>query len=225
MANPNSEKPFFHSDYWTAEFREAMVLVIGGIESVYSHSLSSLVSMDLSYNNLSGNIPEELTSLHGLLFLTLSQNHLEGNIPHEIRLLQVLECLDLSMNKLSGVIPQSMESLHNLAFLNLSYNDFSGRIPSGCQFATFDKDSYIGSHKLCGSPLPDACAGDNAPEGPIMADEDKDAWIDMKWFYMGMPLGFVVGFWAVFGPLAFNRAWRYAFFGFLDDIKYKLLGL
>ncbi|XP_034693624.1 receptor-like protein EIX1 [Vitis riparia] len=246
MAYPNSEEPFFHSDYWTAEFREAMVVVIKGRKLVFRAILSMVVSMDLSYNNLSGNIPEELTSLHVLISLNLSQNHLEGNIPHEIRLLQGLESLDLSMNKLSGVIPQSVESLGFLIFLNLSYNDFSGRIPSRCQFATFERESYIGNHKLCGYPLPDACAGDNAPEGPIMADEDhtcyrgdelienhgfhedkedKDGWIDMKWFYMGMPLGFVVGFWAVFGPLAFNRAWRYAFFGFLDDIKYKLLGL
>ena len=243
MAYPNSEEPFFHSDYWTAEFREAMVLVIKGRKLVYSRTLPFVVSMDLSCNNLSGNIPEELTSLHGLICLNLSQNHLEGNIPHEIRLLQVLESLDLSMNKLSGVIPQSMESMLFLSFLNLSYNDFSGRIPSGRQISSLDKDSFIGNHKLCGSPLPDACAGDHAPEGPIMADEDrtcgrgdelienhgfhedKDGWIDMKWFYMGMPLGFVVGFWAVFGPLAFNRAWRHAFFGFLDDIKYKLLGL
>ena len=243
MAYPNSEEPFFHSDYWTAEFREAMVLVTKGRKSVYSRALPFVVSMDLSCNNLSGNIPEELTSLHGLICLNLSQNHLEGNIPHEIRLLQVLESLDLSMNKLSGVIPQSMDCLWSLGFLNLSYNDFSGRIPSGRQISSLDKDSFIGNHKLCGSPLPDACAGDHAPEGPIMADEDrtcgrgdelienhgfhedKDGWIDMKWFYMGMPLGFVVGFWAVFGPLAFNRAWRHAFFGFLDDIKYKLLGL
>ena len=33
---------------------------------------------------------------------------------------------------------------------------------------------------------------------------------------MGMPFGFVVEFWGVFGSLAFSKAWRYAFFKFLD---------
>ena len=44
----------------------------------------------------------------------------------------------------------------------------------------------------------------------------------MKWFYMSLPLGFVVGFWAILGPLAIKKAWRDADFLSLDSMKCKL---
>jgi hypothetical protein len=132
------------------------------------------------------------------------------------------------MNQLTGVIPQSMASLTFLSHLNLSYNNFSGRIPSSTQLQSFSALSFIGNHDLCGPPLTPSCIGDDTPPEPIPnvddeGGEDND-WIDMKWFYMSIPLGFVVGFWGVIGPLAFNKAWRSAFFKFLDDMKYKLFG-
>ena len=40
----------------------------------------------------------------------------------------------------------------------------------------------------------------------------------------GYAVGFVVGFWAIMAPLAFNRARRHAYFQFLDEMIYKLLG-
>ena len=46
----------------------------------------------------------------------------------------------------------------------------------------------------------------------------------IKWFYLGTPRDFVVGFWAIMAPLAFNRARRHAYFQFLDEMKYYLLG-
>ena len=41
---------------------------------------------------------------------------------------------------------------------------------------------------------------------------------------MSMPLGFVVGFWAILGPLAIKKAWRDADFLLLDSMKCKLYG-
>lgn len=53
-----------------------------------------------------------------------------------------------------------------------------------------------------------AFVGDDEQEGLIQKhnDEDKDRWMDMKWFYMGMSLGFVVVFVADIGPLPSKRA-------------------
>ena len=155
-----------------------------------------------------------------MIFLNLSNNHLQGKIPVKIGAMTSLESLDLSMNRLSGVIPQGMANMSFLSSLNLSYNNLSGKIPSGTQIQGFSALSFIGNPELCGAPLTDDCGEDGKPKGPI----PDNGWIDMKWFYLGMPWGFVVGFWTILAPLAFNRAWRHAYFRLLDDVKYKLLG-
>ncbi|KAJ9678912.1 hypothetical protein PVL29_020959 [Vitis rotundifolia] len=204
-------------------FTDRASLVVKSSEYEYGGSLPLLTGLiDLSCNNLSSEIPEELASLQGLIthwspwFLNLSYNHLQGKIPVKIGALTSLESLELSMNRLSGVIPQGMANISFLSHLNLSYNNFSGKIPSGTQIQGL----------LCAAPLADGCGEDGKPKGSILRndDEEDNGWIDMEWFYLGMPWGFVVGFWAILAPLAFNRAWRYAYFRFLDDMKYKLQG-
>jgi Leucine-rich repeat (LRR) protein len=145
--------------------------------------------MDLSSNNLTGEIPEELTSLYGIRFLNLSNNHLHGKIPKKISNMTLLESLDVSTNQLTGVIPQSMASLTFLSYLNLSHNHFFGRIPSGTQLQSFSAQSFIGNQDLCGPPLTPSCIGDDSPLEPTLnADDERDengGWVDKKWFYMG----------------------------------------
>jgi Leucine-rich repeat (LRR) protein len=197
-------------------------LIVKGAEyQLYRNTFSLVTSMDLSSNNLSGEIPEQLTSLQGLRFLNLSNNQLYGKIPKKINAMNLLESFDVSMNQLTGEIPQSMASLTFLNHLNLSYNNFSGRIPSSTQLQSFSTWSFIGNHDLCGPPLTPSCVGDDSPVEPTPNTNDEGG-EDGGWFYMGMPFGFVVGFWGVFGPLAFNKAWRSAFFKFLDGMRYKL---
>jgi hypothetical protein len=200
-------------------------LILKGAEYEYRRSLALITSVDLSSNNLIEEIPEQLTSLYGLQFLNLSNNQLHGKIPEKINAIKLLESLDVSMNQLSGAIPKSMASLTFLSHLNLSYN-FSSRIPSSTQLRSFSELSFISNHDHCGRPLMRSCVGDDSPIEPTPNADDEGGedggWIDMKLFYMSMPFGFVVGFWGVFGPLAFNKAWRSAFFKFLDDMKYIL---
>ncbi|KAJ9679064.1 hypothetical protein PVL29_021097 [Vitis rotundifolia] len=201
-------------------------LVVKRIRYEYNYTLGLLTGIDLSSNKLSGEIPEELTALHSLIFLNLSENHLEGKIPIQIGSMKSLESLDLSMNKLSGVIPQSISTISLLSYLNLPFNNLSGKIPSGTQIQGFSPLSFIGNHELYGPPLTNTRGEEVIAEGPTQdqTDEDDSGWIDMKWFYASMPLGFAVGFWAVLGPLAVNRAWRYAYFKFVEDmIIYKFL--
>ncbi|XP_062079913.1 receptor-like protein EIX2 [Humulus lupulus] len=73
--------------------------------------LQLLKLIDLSSNKLSGQIPEELTSLVELVQLNLSRNHLYGPIPREIGKMSNLQALDFSNNNLSGTIPTSFEKL------------------------------------------------------------------------------------------------------------------
>ncbi|RVW76051.1 Receptor-like protein 12 [Vitis vinifera] len=202
---------FLTTDY------ENLKLVIKGKESEYGSILKFVRSIDLSSNDLSGSIPTEISSLSGLEFLNLSCNNLMGSIPEKMGRMKALESLDLSRNHLSGEIPQSMKNLSFLSHLNLSYNNFSGRIPSSTQLQSLDAISYIGNAELCGAPLTKNCTEDEDFQGIDVIDENEGS--EIPWFYTGMGLGFIVGFWGVCGALLFKKAWRHAYFQFLYRVK------
>jgi len=84
---------------------------------------SSIKSIDLSNNKLSGNIPDFM--LPELIYLDLSQNQLNGNLPDFN--LPTLQVLKLSSNNLNGKIPSF--NLLNLEELLLSNNVLSGELP------------------------------------------------------------------------------------------------
>ncbi|KAK9937224.1 hypothetical protein M0R45_014028 [Rubus argutus] len=186
------------------------------------NSIRYLTIIDLSSNNLLGEIPEEISSLLVLGTLNLSMNQLSGTIPSKIGNLQLLETLDLSQNQLSGQIPQSLSSLTFLSHLNLSHNNLIGRIPTGNQLQTLDNSSYEGNPLLCGFPLSTKCHedGDDKPHAEENKDhEDNDEKIGL---YTSVVLGFIIGFWSVCGTLIMNKSWRYAYFQFFDNIKDKV---
>ncbi|KAL7218736.1 hypothetical protein ACSBR2_011919 [Camellia fascicularis] len=70
----------------------------------------------------------------GLQLLNLSNNDISGQIPTCLGHLTNLESLDLLENKLSTEIPQQLALLTFLAFLNVSNNNLTGLIPQGKQF-------------------------------------------------------------------------------------------
>ena len=93
-------------------------------------SLSNLRRLDLSRNQLSGEIPSELGSLSNLVWLGLYVNRLSGAMPSELGSLSNLRGLELGFNQLSGEIPPELGSLSNLGGLELGFNQLSGEIPS-----------------------------------------------------------------------------------------------
>ncbi|XP_059436559.1 receptor-like protein EIX2 [Corylus avellana] len=116
---------------------------------------------DLSSNNLSGEIPDNITGITELVIMNLSMNHLTGRIPKKIGNLHKLQSLDLSMNELYGPIPESLSNLTFLSYLNLLFNNLSGKIPTGNQLQTLDDSSiYGGNSLLCGPPLSSKCSKD-----------------------------------------------------------------
>ncbi|KAJ1427737.1 Leucine-rich repeat [Sesbania bispinosa] len=196
-------------------YKFSLMMVIKGSELEYWNLMKVI---DLSSNNLIGIVPLEIFMLNGLQSLNLSHNHLVGTISEEIGKLKQLECFDVSTNRLSGKIPQSMSLLHYLDYLNLSFNNFMGKIPSGTQLQGFTNLSYVANYQLCGPPLTKICPQDEKPQNSKpMGEEDHD---DGKsefysWFYMGLGIGFAVGFLGVLGAIFFNRTCRHAYFRFL----------
>ncbi|XP_072972551.1 receptor-like protein EIX2 [Typha angustifolia] len=195
----------------------SLVLVMKGNTYTYSKILGEVTTMDLSGNNLSGVIPEEIGDLRQLRNLNFSRNHLVGMIPEKIGDMLSLESLDLSSNKLSGAIPQSLSKLTFLDYLNLSYNNLSGRIPSGTQMDTLDDPSiYIGNAYLCGPPTSKNCSGDTAAPNST-SNYANGSETSIWWLYLGMGVGFVAGFWGVYAILLFHGTWRYAYFRMIDN--------
>ncbi|KAJ0970220.1 hypothetical protein J5N97_023097 [Dioscorea zingiberensis] len=213
------------NNYGPSGFVESLLLVMKGTQREYSKTLQYVSSIDLSGNNLSGDIPHQLMNLFGLQNLNLSGNTLTGKIPENIGHLSLLESLDLSRNNLGGSIPTSMSMLTFLSHLNLSYNSLSGKIPSGSQLQTFrDPSMYIGNPGLCGPPLDEECKGSETNHGasPSCGDEDHECESEMLGFYISISLGFVAGFWAIWGTLLFSKTLSEAYFNSIDRLLDKV---
>ncbi|XP_052143034.1 probable leucine-rich repeat receptor-like protein kinase At1g35710 [Oryza glaberrima] len=127
----------------------------GSLEALNFSALTTLTSIDLSYNMLTGRIPRSIASLKELRylflhnnqirgslfqlalgalaklrFLVLSNNLLSSSVPKEIGELERLVSLNLSSNQLSGYIPSEIRSLGKLVILDLSNNNLIGSIPN-----------------------------------------------------------------------------------------------
>ena len=193
-----------------------------------SSNLGQIESIDLSSNKLTGPIPREIMELAGLISLNLSRNLLTRRITTEIGVLWSLEYLDLSKNQLSSGLPPSIALINSLNFLDLSNNNLLGIIPTGPQQKTFNAIAYEGNPNLCGFPLPKKCPRETT-QNPVVnrggdhagIQETEDGFITPG-FYVSVTLGFVIGFWGVFGTLLLNRSWRFSYFNFLNNVKDKL---
>nr|CAD1821157.1 unnamed protein product [Ananas comosus var. bracteatus] len=173
------ERTFTYFDY-----SNNLLVVIHGEEYQYSTTIYLLKIMDLSENNLSGQIPKEIVALAILRSLNLSGNHLTGMIPERLGDMRSLESLDLSLNELQGAIPQSLSALTFLNYLNLSYNNLSGRIPTGNQLSTLDNSSiYIGNAYLCGPPTKKNCTENETMPNVVGDDYDGS---ESTWLYLSM---------------------------------------
>ncbi|KAL6654796.1 hypothetical protein ACP70R_008261 [Stipagrostis hirtigluma subsp. patula] len=209
--------------YFLGSYGATLSAVMKGQQLNYGSSNDiiqmDMISMDLSLNSLSGELPEGIANLDALVNLNLSWNHFSGKIPNKIGAMQSLESLDLSRNMLSGEIPASLSNLTFLSYLDFSYNNLTGRIPSGSQLETLyanKPNMYDGNVGLCGTPLKRNCSstvasGQGNSEG-IGDGHGQDT------FWFGLGLGFIVGLWVVFCTVLFNKAFRLAYFRLFDRL-------
>lgn len=101
-------------------------------------------------------------------YRSLSYNSLTGPIPESISFLKKLKILKLEFNQLSGEIPQDLGKLENLLAVNISYNRLVGRLPAGSVFQTLDESAMEGNLGIC-SPLLKGPCKLNVPK-PLVLD-------------------------------------------------------
>lgn len=143
-----------------------------GIACVEGH----VDAVELSANNLNGQIPESLTDLTALRFVDLHNNSLSGALPPEIGSLPGLVYLDLAANEISGSIPPTVGNLAALDGLDLSGNGLTGSIPAEIGNLAALRNLYLAQNQLDG-PIPESLASiatleslrlrDNRLEGDI----------------------------------------------------------
>ncbi|KAL6314736.1 hypothetical protein AAG906_027083 [Vitis piasezkii] len=98
-----------------------------GCEDSNNGSVASRVtSLILPHKGLKGVNLTALGRLDHLKFLDLSSNQLDGELSMELSNLHQLEVLDLSYNKLLGPVSRSLLGLKSIKSLNISSNLFSG---------------------------------------------------------------------------------------------------
>jgi len=91
--------------------------------------MTSITTLQLSNNSLSGQFPPFLQNCTNLTLLDLGENIFSGSLPVWIGNFERLRLLRLSHNKFSGNIPTGITSLKCLQYLDISDNNVSGSLP------------------------------------------------------------------------------------------------
>ncbi|XP_016648163.1 PREDICTED: probable LRR receptor-like serine/threonine-protein kinase At3g47570 [Prunus mume] len=102
----------------------------GGLPDNICQHLPSLQSLYLGSNQFDGPLPSKLWQCRELLQLNLEENNFNGSIPKNIGNLTMMKLLSLYHNTLTGTIPNEIGDLPNLEFLAFGANDLSGVIPN-----------------------------------------------------------------------------------------------
>ncbi|XP_042485349.1 receptor-like protein 56 [Macadamia integrifolia] len=211
----------FFGDSWSNGEEDIVKVNFATKGHLYSYEglpLYQMTGIDLSQNQLTGDIPSQLGELRALHSLNLSHNSLIGYIPESFQGLENLESLDLSNNKLVGKIPSQMIQLSFLSDFNVAFNQLSGKIPYENNFATFTMDSYIGNQGLCGPPTEVNCSSPQPQHHEYKKiDDDEQSLIDNDlFFYSYVVLSYALGFWIVVAPLLLSRNWRRKYYRVVD---------
>ncbi|VAI55522.1 unnamed protein product [Triticum turgidum subsp. durum] len=113
-----------------------VLLASKGLEGHISKSIANLTGLqhlNLSHNALSGGLPLELVSSSSIVVLDISFNQFSGTL-HELPTsapAQLLKVLNISSNLFTGQFPSTIwKAMENLVELNASNNSFSGQIPT-----------------------------------------------------------------------------------------------
>ncbi|KAF2565791.1 hypothetical protein F2Q68_00027257 [Brassica cretica] len=134
--------------------------------------LSHLTSFDISNNKFSGQIPYSIGNLSRLAALDISGNNFVGEIPSTFGRLNQLTYLRVGSNKLSGNFPIAILNLTNLSVLSLYYNQFTGTLPPNItslpdlEYLYADNNDFVGTLHYSLSTIPSVT--NNQLDGPLL---------------------------------------------------------
>lgn len=111
-------------------------------------NLSSLMTLDLSNNNIQNSIPYQLPP--NITYLNLAGNALSDQLPYSISEITSLNYLNISHNLLSGQIPDFFSKLFNVSTLDLSFNNFAQDLPSSFSSLSNLSVLYVQNNQLTG---------------------------------------------------------------------------
>jgi Leucine-rich repeat (LRR) protein len=110
-------------------------------------SLNQIQMLDFSINAFSV-IPSSLDSLPNLTHLNLSYNQITGNIPVNLMRDTSLVFLGISDNKLTGAIPSTIGNLKKLVYVSFANNGLNVALPPSLSGATKLRELYLFGNQI-----------------------------------------------------------------------------
>ncbi|XP_062189218.1 protein STRUBBELIG-RECEPTOR FAMILY 3-like isoform X3 [Phragmites australis] len=145
---------------------------LGGQLGNTLENFTSLITLDLSNNNIGGTIPDGLPVTLQQFFL--SANQLSGSIPNTLSSLTLLTSMSLNNNHLTGEIPDVFSALTGLANLDFSSNNLTGPLPPSMGNLTALTSLHIQNNQISGTldvlqdlPFQDLNIENNLFSGPV----------------------------------------------------------
>ncbi len=159
---------------------------------VYLYGNGRVRRINLSFNNLDGELPAEFWALDTMDYFNFQDNKLTGTISEDIGNFSNLEYIILENNLLTGSIPNTISNAGNLIGIHIFNNKLSGILPEGLGDLQKLESLMCYQNQLTG-PL---------PAGLATLQYLEELFIDDNFFHGPMPSG-----------IADLPALRYAYFG------------
>ena len=112
--------------------------------------LSRLHTLHLSFNKISGELPDKLGECRALKNLWIKGNKVSGRLPDSVALLPELEYLDIHANDMSGPLPTNWNT-PKLKIFRGEDNRISGELPAQLMRQPLLEELFLHNNELSGA--------------------------------------------------------------------------